>query len=118
MKRELAAKISYDNVDFRFISDHYDVHLSGTCIYNDALHDFENDYPSYNEEKDEYEDMSVRIYSLDFYTRLKRYWKQWLFEQYVGYHWTYPYRKNRSRPFKYRNPKWFYTMLFKWFYKL
>lgn len=31
MKRELIKTLPYDKVDFRWISDHYDVHLNGSC---------------------------------------------------------------------------------------
>lgn len=32
--------IPYSKTDFRFIQNHYDLHLSGTCIYNNRLPNF------------------------------------------------------------------------------
>jgi hypothetical protein len=60
--------------------------------------------------------MFVKIYKLDFINKLKWRWQQWKFEKCIGYHWTYPYRKNGERPFRYRNPKWFYVWLFNRYY--
>lgn len=110
MKRKLVEILPYEEVDFRWVSDHYDVHLNGTCIFNSSLHEFENDYPIDDN------DMLVKIYELDFLSKLKWYWKQWKFEKCVGYHWTYPFR-SKHEGFYYRKPKWFYEWLFKLYYK-
>jgi hypothetical protein len=93
MKRELIKTLSYNEVKFRWISDHYDVHLKGTCMYNGELCEFENECPNYNEETDDCEEMFVKIYKIDLISKLKCYWKQWKFEKCIGYHWTYRYLK-------------------------
>jgi hypothetical protein len=110
MKRELIKTLPYDKVDFRWISSHYDVHLKGSCMINGSLHEFENDHPEDDKE------MMVRIYKLDLISKLKWYWMQWCFEKCVGYHWTYPQRKQGQR-FYYRKPKWLYVRIFNWYYK-
>ena len=46
------ADVKYEDVNFRFISNHYDVHLGGTCIYNGELCEFKNEYPDYDEDTD------------------------------------------------------------------
>lgn len=111
------ADIKYDEVNFRFISDHWDVHLTGTCIYNGELCEFKNQYPDYDEELDEWEEMIVEIYQLNLLEKFKWYKKQWLFEKCVGYHWTYGSGK-RNRGFYYRKPKWLYKIIFNLYYKL
>ena len=68
MKREFVKTVPYNQVKFKWISDHYDIHLKGSCMLNGKLHEFENDYPKEGEE------MRVRIYRLNFITRLKWYW--------------------------------------------
>ena len=70
MKRELIKTLPYNEVKFRWISNHYDVHLNGTCMYNGDLCEFENKYPGYNEETDDCEEMFVKIYKLDLISKL------------------------------------------------
>lgn len=105
----LIKTLPYDQVDFRWISNHYDVHLSGTCMYNNRLCRFEN-------KSSDQDDMYVDIYRLNFIESMKWYWKQWIFEKCVGYHWTYPYRKVGVY-FYYRKPKFLYKWLFNLYYK-
>jgi hypothetical protein len=116
MKRELVKTLPYNEVQFRWILSHYDVHLKGTCIYNNELCEFENNYPKYNEEIDDWDEMFVNIYKIDFITKLKWYWRQWKFEKLVGYYSTYPYRK-QSKGFYYRKPKWLYIWFFNKYFK-
>lgn len=117
MKKEPIKILPYSEINFKFVSDHYDVHLSGTCIYEKKLCEFKNDYPDYNEEKEEFEEMQVRIYRLNFLEKIRWTLKQWLFEECVGYHWSYENGK-RGKNFYYRRPKWFYKRLFMWYYQL
>lgn len=116
MKRELIKILPYDKVDFKWISNHWDVHLNGTCIYNGDLCEFENDYPSYNEETDEWEEMMVRIYKLNYFEKAKWTKRQLMFEKCVGYHWSY-YKGRRGKNFYYRKPQWLYKLLFRLFYR-
>jgi hypothetical protein len=111
------ADVKYEDVDFKFVSDHWDVHLNGTCIYNGELCEFKNQYPDYNEETDEWEDMIVEIYQLNLSEKMNWYKRQFLFERCVGYHWSYRNKKRMDR-FYYRNPQWLYKYLFKMYYKL
>ena len=43
--------------------------------------------------------------------------RKFFFEQMVGYHWSYPQRKNWAR-FYYRKPVWLSKFLFKLYYKV
>ena len=106
--RKLIATIPYEEVKFKYVSNHWDVHLKGTCIYNNQVCEFENDYPTDDEP------MLVRIYEVDVIKKLNNIKKQFMFERCVGYHWSYPNRKNTS--FHYRKPKWLYKLLFKMYY--
>ena len=116
MKKELIKTLPYDEVKFRWVSNHYDVHLNGTCTYNGDLCEFENKYPEYIEETDEMEEMFVKIYKLNFIGKLKWKFKQWKFEKCVGYHYSYINGK-RGKSFHYRKPQWLYVWLFNRYYK-
>ena len=48
MKREPIKILPYDKVQFKFISNHYDVHLGGSCIYENSICEFKSKYPNYN----------------------------------------------------------------------
>lgn len=111
------AQIPYNQVNFRWVSNHYDIHLHGSCIYNNELCEFKCKYPNYNLDTDEWDDVIADIYKLNPLQKLKWYWDQWLFETCVGYHWTYPYRK-QGIGFDYRKPKWLYKKLFKWYFNI
>lgn len=114
--KKLIASIPYENVKFRWVSNHYDVHLHGTCTYEGDLCEFEHTYPEYDEENDSWIEEGVRIYKLGFLEKLRWRRRQFLFEQCVGYHWTYNDGK-RMNYFYYRNPLWLYQWLFKIYYK-
>jgi hypothetical protein len=111
------ADVNYDKVKFKFISNHWDIHLNGTCIYNGELCEFKNKYPDYNEETDDWEEMIVEIFQLNLKEKLAWYKKQWLFEKCVGYHWSYKNGK-RGKSFYYRKPQWLYKKIFNLYYKL
>ena len=112
MERELITTLPYEQVNFKFVSNHYDIHLNGTCMYNGELCDFETDEQDYNNEKE----LTTRIYKLDFNGKIKRLWEQWVFEQCVGFHWSYD-NGEKGKSFSYRRPKWLYKLLFSWYYK-
>ncbi len=114
---KLLVTLPYEKVDFKFISNHYDVHLEGTCIYNNSMCYFTNKYPEYNEETETWEEMYVKIYKINFLEKIKYWYIQTMFELCVGYHWTYPHRK-KGASFYYREPKWLYHWLFKTYYNL
>jgi len=85
MKRELIKTIPYNEVKFRWIRNHYDIHLNGTCIFNDNLCEFKNDNPDNHPDEDI---IMLKIYKLDLMGKIKWYLMQWKFEMCIGYHWT------------------------------
>lgn len=94
--------ISYDKVKFNWISEHYNIHLHGTCYYNNKLCEFKtniNDITKKNE-------IRVKVYRLSTIEKIKWKLNQFLFEICVGYHWTYG--KNIDAKFYYRKPTWLY----------
>ena len=107
--------LPYDKVQFKFISNHYGIHLNGSCIYENSICEFKSDYLDYNEDKDEWKEQLVRIYKLNWIEKLKWVWKQWLFEKCFGYHWSYRNGK-RGKNFYYRKSKWLYVWIFNRYY--
>lgn len=116
-EKNLVATLPYSETYFKWISKHYDLHLEGTCIFNNKLCKFKTNYIGYDEEKNDWTEVVVNIYSLNIAEKLKWRWRQWKFEQCVGYHYTYLNKKKVSKNFYYRKPKWLYTWLFKVYYK-
>jgi len=108
MKR--IATLPYDEIDFVWISNHYDVHLSGLCRMGNTLFWFETKIEG------DYEKITCDIYMLSFWEEVKFRLRKFLFEQMVGYHWSYP--KTKSKGFYYRKPEWLYKRLFKLYYKI
>ncbi len=118
---KLITSIPYQDVNFIWISDHWDWHLHGTCYHNNQLCEFKTiegvfDFDEENEDWIEKIPTMCEIYSLTYLEKLQWKWRQFQFEQCVGYHWTYPYRKAGERPFYYRKPKWLYKFIFKIYY--
>lgn len=113
MTKEPIAILPYDEVDFKFVSDHYDVHINGTCIYDNKICEFEVMYIHISDDE---EGHAIKIYSLDFKEKLKWLWTQWLFELCIGHHWTYKNGKSPSGGSFIRGPKWLYHKLHSWYY--
>jgi hypothetical protein len=110
---ELITTIPYDEVDFNFISSHYDIHLHGTCIYKSDLCVFYT-HREYDDDMDDFID-TVSIYKLTFIEKLRWELKQYMFELCVGPHWSYINGKPKGK-YGTREPKWLYELLFKMYY--
>ena len=106
----LIATLSYDDIDFVWVENHYDVHISGLCKLGFSLFYFK----TINHDSDE--ELMCEVYMLSTIEEIKWKLKKFFFEQMVGYHWTYPKRKNSH--FHYRKPEWLYMILFKLYYKI
>lgn len=102
--------VQYKKVDFRFVCSHWDIHLTGTCTHKGKLCFFKvyNKYPT----KKYY----AAIFSLNLAERIKWVVKQWIFEQMVGYHWSYKDGVKVWNRSYIRNPRWLYLILFKLYY--
>lgn len=106
--------IPYDNVKFKFISNHYDIHLKGTCMYKGSLCEFKTNL-HFDDIFEEIVEM-VDIYELTKVEKLKWLTRQFMFELCVGKHWSYHNGKKKGEYYT-RNPKWLYRMLFRLYYK-
>jgi hypothetical protein len=106
--------IAYHKMDFVFISDHWDLHLVGTCFYEGNLCYFKTLDDDFEDEIVEDWETVCEIFALTFLEKIYWRWQQKKFEWMVGYHWTYPLQGKR---FYYRTPVWFYKFLFRLFYK-
>jgi hypothetical protein len=111
---ELITTIPYEEVEFNFITNHYDVHLHGTCIYKGDLCEFyTHEHYSYEEDK---MIETVSIYKLTFLEKMRWELKQMLFELCVGNHWSYVNGKPKGH-YHERKPKWLYSLLFQIYYR-
>lgn len=106
-KEQVIGVLPYNEVDFIWVSNYWNGNLTGTCLYNGLLSEFRsvlNDCDEITE---------VEIFYLTFIKRIRWKLRQWIFEQCVGYHWSYPL----GRRYYTRNPKWFYSILCDVYYK-
>ncbi len=108
---KLIATLPYNEINFVWVSNHYDVHISGLCKMGNTLFYFKTiNYESYFENDKE---LMCEVYMLSTTEEIKWKLRKFFFEQMVGYHWSYPKRKNNH--FHYRKPEWLYKRLF-WLY--
>jgi hypothetical protein len=108
------ATLRYDELKFVWIQCHYDIHLYGLCKMGTTLFYFKtiNHEDYYDNDKE----VMCEIYDLTFWENVRWRLKKFFFEQMVGYHWSYPKRKNSH--FYYRKPQWLYKLLFKLYYAI
>lgn len=99
-------KIQYIDLDIVYVSNYYDHPLSGLCMYENELCKFDWQYS-----EDE-----VIIIKMSYKEKLKALLSKKMFELCVGYHQTYVNNK-KSSWFYYRNPKWFFKLLYKFYYR-
>jgi hypothetical protein len=88
-----------------YVTDYYDIPLSGLCRYNNRIERFE-----YNEENQEY-----HIIHLTRYQRIVELFRKKLFEICVGTHQSYVNNKKPSF-FYWRKPVILHRILFKLYY--
>jgi hypothetical protein len=113
---KLINTIPYNQTQFKFVSNHYDLHLEGLCTYKGETCYFQTLQGNWNEENDEWDQSFCEIYKLSIGEKWKWFWRKKKFEWMVGYHWSYPQRK-QGKFFYYRKPTWLYRRLFRLFYK-
>ena len=107
-------RIKYEHINFVWVSDHYDIHLSGLCRMNGQLMRFE--IPKNSKWcGGPWHIPRFHIYKLNPIEKLCLLLKKRLFEICIGKHWTYPDRKQGVRS-KIRKPLWFWRLVFKLYY--
>ena len=103
-------------IEFLWVQSYYDGPLKGLCKYNNEICYFEvKDEVPYEEDDEQFIKMVYSIYKLTVLEKIKWLWKKKLFELCVGYHYTYPQRKNKEW-FYYRKPVWLYRFIFCLYY--
>lgn len=112
MSEYSTALLKYDDVDFLWICDHWDIHLTGLCKYRNKICRFETD----NDPEHWDAGIMVTIYKLTLAEKVKWLLRKKLFEWCIGYHCTYPHRIKGVR-FGGRRPGWFWQLIFVIFYQ-
>ena len=102
--------IPYKDVNFLWISSHWDIHLKGLCKHDGKLCAFDTINP------EDYDNNLVKIIPLSFIEKVKWTIRRKKFEWCVGYHWTYPYR-NQDLRYQLRSPKWLWMIITAVYYK-
>tara|TARA_Y100000310_G_scaffold56232_1_gene51642 strand:+ start:47682 stop:48092 length:411 start_codon:yes stop_codon:yes gene_type:complete len=110
----LLTRIPYEEVDFVWISNHWDMHLSGLCRYNKKLCYFDNVDDIYD---NKLKDIYVSIHNLIFDEKIEWIIRKKLFEWCVGYHWTYPHRESGVH-YRKRSPRWFWQFIQDAYYRV
>jgi len=110
---KLICKQKYEEVKFRHIINHWDIHMYGTCYYNDELCYFISDMDAMYEGNEVY----CEIYKLTLIEKIKCEVGRKLFEWFVGYHSTIKNGKYIHDTFYYRKPQWLFKMLCEFYYK-
>ena len=108
----MAEIVKQQEMKYVWIEDHYDYHLSGSCLRNGKLCRFEID----DWGVDDWITPSFLVYQLT--TGQKISWKirQKMFEWSIGYHWTYKDGKLMASSYGHRRPKWLWNSIFKTYY--
>ena len=81
-------------VMYRFITNYYDLPLEGSCYYDGKLYHFKR---SDEVDDDGWLTDNLNLYPLSRYQQLKWKVRQWLFEFFVGHHWSWYAKKGNSK---------------------
>ncbi|MDG1950312.1 MAG: hypothetical protein P8J32_05875 [bacterium] len=119
-------KVKEEEIDFVWVTNHWDIHLDGICKHKGKLckfHCVEMGYWKPIEEEgvpeddwdDDWVDSIYEITFLSFQEKVKWKWSQWKFEAFVGKHWSYRNGK-RGKRFGEGRPRWWVNWAFKWYY--
>jgi hypothetical protein len=83
------AVVPYDDMEFIWISDHWDIHIKGLCKYKNRLSEFKI-------VDEDSETVDYFVYSLGFIDKIKWLTRKKLFELRHGYRWTYKPKQRGS----------------------
>ena len=104
---EEIATIDHAKVKFLWVSDHYDQHLKGLCKYEESTCVFQC----------EYQEDKVKIFKLSEDEERDWLTKKYLFEVFVGYHWSYPERTEGAKYNSGDTPSWLRKRLTDMYFK-
>lgn len=95
-------------MDFYYISGFYDIPLYGLCRFRGSI--------CYFKIEDEWvDDVIYHVYFLNEVEKLRCLWHKFLFEIFVGTHWTNRYREDHVRK---KRSAWKMDVYYKWVQKL
>ncbi|PNX49186.1 MAG: hypothetical protein BV459_00505 [Thermoplasmata archaeon M11B2D] len=89
--------VFYREVDFLWVSSYYDVNLSGLCYHNHRLCWFVTRENMFCASPSDTFVTKVDIYQLTYWQTIHASLRKKMFEWFVGYHCTFPNRKQGAR---------------------
>ena len=117
---EFITTLQEQDVNFIWVSDHYDYHKNGLCLYRGKYCEFKGKEVEIKNNNYIFNNVYYDIYKLSFKEKIKWLYNKKIFEWCVGYHWSYPKNSNKKiwDSFHTRKPNWFFSLLLKFFYKI
>lgn len=103
----------YECVEFVWVTNHYDIHRSGLCRYDNKLCYFKTANP------ETVFILVCNIYELSWFEKINFKLQKGVFELCVGYHWTYENKKrsNKINEFSPKTKKFLYSVYYSMFWK-
>ena len=103
---DLVTKIEWDDLHVVYVTNYYDIPLTGLCLYKGKLEKFEID---------DFEEGKYRVIHLNPIQRLLARLDKKMFEIFVGTHWSYE-EGRRTNYYYVRSPEWLHKAAFKLYY--
>jgi len=101
------ATVKYVDMNFFWITDHYDIHLTGYCHYKGALCRFDVTDDFFAKPTNQ---VSYNIFSMTLFEKIKMLIDKTLFETCVGTSWSFPVKKESKKP------KWLKKLLHEFYF--
>lgn len=111
--------IPYDDVDFVFVDNYYDLNLSGLCLYNGEIMRFETEFTDAGTFiGTAIEGAVVHVFPMAIRKKALALLRKKLFEVCVGTHWTYPLCIDGvCKSYHLKKPKWFWGIVGDLYYR-
>ena len=106
--------MSQKDMEFVWVSNHWDYHLEGICRMPDGRLGW---FEAIDSCKDPDEWANYEIRPLVGIEKIKKVLNKFFFEVCVGYHWSYP-QEIEGRMYRIRSPKFLHNILFNLFYSV
>lgn len=103
---DLVTKIEWDDLHVVYVTNFYDIPLTGLCLWKGKLERFE---------VEDYEYGTYRVIHINWLQRLKARFDKKMFEWFVGHHWSYD-NGRRTNYYYVRSPQWLHNAAFKFYY--
>jgi len=106
-------RVKYENVNYFFVTNHYDIHLSGLAKMNGKLYYFKIP-KGYSWDKLLYKLPKMHLYPLSLKEKILFLTMKRMFEFCVSKSWSYPVKTQEPN----NRPHWFQKILFNLYYKI